>query len=276
MARDSSMTGMNKVEGVPRQEFFAVENFEAVYAHTQETWQDPVRAERYHSILSKVLKPQVHFGPDVEDQMGQELENGAQAAIAFTHGSMFDPIHIAAMAWQNSVFEPLVGKTMIGAKVPLFTVPVIGAIVPDLGAIPVYRKKDVLKDGQTPKEQDRLEAIRHEAGKAFIRTEIAGMNDGLHMAKHVEGTRNKEHPMQILEVRGGYGSVVCGVEPNVDVLMMTAAFYYGRGSDKTRRRPTMYVDIPEDQSRSEPEEVKRIITPALQHTLDQAVSLHTA
>jgi 1-acyl-sn-glycerol-3-phosphate acyltransferase len=270
------MTGMNTVEGMPRKEFFAVENFEAVYTHTQETWQDPERAERYHSLLSKVLKPQVHFGPGVEDRLDQELENGAQAAIAFTHGSMFDPVHIAAMAWRNRVFAPLVGKTMIGAKVPLFTVPVIGAIVPDLGAIPVYRKKDVLNDEQTPEEQERLEALRHQAGKAFIRTETAGMNSGLHMAKHVEGTRNKEHPMEILEVRSGYGNVVCAVEPDVDILMMTAAFYYGQGSDKTRRHPTMYVDIPQNQRRSEPEEVKRIITPALQNTLDQAVSLHTS
>jgi hypothetical protein len=143
-----------------------------------------------------------------------------------------------------------------------------------LGAVPVYRRKDVLNDQQTPEEQERLEAIRKQAGQAFIQTEISGMNQGLHMAKHVEGTRNKKHPMKIQVVRDGYANVVCNLEPNVDVLMMTAAFYYGQASSRTRRRPTIYLDVLENQRRTEPEEVTRMISPALQHTLDQAVSLH--
>lgn len=257
-----------------RRTFFELENYPAVYEHTENTWQNPQRARMYHNILSAVLKPQVHFEPGAEDRIDQELKNGAQCAIAFTHGSAVDPVHIAAMASQNKVFEPLIGKTMIGAKVSLFKTPLVGKIVPDLGAVPVWRSKDVRNDSDSPEVIERKKVIRKLAGEAFVKTEITGMNQGLHMAKHVEGTRNKENPLQILKVQDGFGKIVCGVEQDVDILLMTAAFYYGKGSSKTTRKPTLYLDIMPSQDRGDPSKVTRALSPALQRTLDLAVSLH--
>jgi 1-acyl-sn-glycerol-3-phosphate acyltransferase len=253
---------------------FDVANYAEVYAHVEQTWQDPQRANLYHNVLSRILKPNVQFGTGVEDRIDQELKNGAQCAIAFTHGSAVDPVQIAAMASQNKVFEPIIAKTMIGAKVSLFTTPIIGKIVPDLGAIPIWRKKDVLNDSQNSEEQERLEALRKLAGLAFVQTEITGMKQGLHMAKHVEGTRNKDDPKKILTIRDGFGKVVCGAGADTDILMITAAFWYGEGSSKTTRKPTIYLDIPQNQRRIEPEGVTRTIAPALQGCLSRAVTLH--
>jgi 1-acyl-sn-glycerol-3-phosphate acyltransferase len=291
----SSITGMNTVD-MPRKEFFDVDNYPAVYAHTRETWQDQEQAEKYHRILGRILAPHVYFAPGVEDRMEQEVENGAQCAIAFTHGSMLDPIQIAATAERNRSFDQLIGRTMIGAKVGLFTAPWIGERVPDLGALPVYRKKDVRDKKQSQEEQDRREAIRVEAGQEFINTKIIGMNQGLHVAMHVEGTRNRpnrlvavknaiktvagietEDPRKtILPLRDGYGNVVCGVNDDVDVLMMTGAFWYGSVVDlsKNWRRPTIYLDILKDQRRTDPKAVTGVLSPTLQHTLDQAILLH--
>ncbi len=58
---------------IDRREFYALENYEGVYAHVEQTWQDQEKAERYHALLSKVLKPQIYFGPGVEDRMQQEI-----------------------------------------------------------------------------------------------------------------------------------------------------------------------------------------------------------
>ncbi|MEK7599869.1 MAG: 1-acyl-sn-glycerol-3-phosphate acyltransferase [Patescibacteria group bacterium] len=254
---------------------FSVEHFEPIYANVQQTWQNPDRAQLYHKMAGTLLKPNVNFGLFVQEQMQEHIGDGGLCAIAFTHGSVLDPLHIAAMAQRNQVFEPLIGKTMIGAKAGLFTAPIVKTIVPDLGAVPVWRHKDVIdEDRQSQEEQQRLREIRKQAGRAFIQTQIAGINTGHHMAMHVEGTRNKDKPMQIQQVQAGFGEVVAGVDQNVKVLIMTAAFYYGTGKNKTKRKPTMFVDIPVNQGRSEPEEVRRTITPSLQTTLDQAIALH--
>ncbi|MEK7594578.1 MAG: 1-acyl-sn-glycerol-3-phosphate acyltransferase [Patescibacteria group bacterium] len=209
-----------------RQEFFAVENYKTALAHTEAHWQDPEQAAKLHARLSMVLKPRVHFAPGIEDRMTQEVANGAICAIAFNHASAFDPVQIAAMASQNPSFHPLIGKTMIGAKVGLFTSSVTGPIVPDLGALPIWRKKDVESKSDSAEERERLTGLRKLANQAVLATEIHGMNTGHHLAKHVEGTRNKKNPKMLLPVREGFGRVVAGVDPEVDILMMTGAFYY--------------------------------------------------
>src|SRR5580700_8099641 len=109
-----------ELSGAARQEYFQVQNFEAVYAHVEQTWQDPERAADYHRLAGRVMHPDTIFGPGVEDRIGQALKNGARLAIAFTHGKFVDPGEIAAMAEQNDVFEPMKGITMIGAKIPIF------------------------------------------------------------------------------------------------------------------------------------------------------------
>ncbi|MFI5270562.1 MAG: hypothetical protein ACHQT9_00770 [Candidatus Saccharimonadales bacterium] len=260
-----------------RKEYYDVHNYPQVYADVRETWQDPGRAELYHEVLSRVLSPHVVFAEGVEDRIGSEIRNGAQMAIALTHGTMFDPVHIAAMATQNEVFHPIIGKTMIGAKVGLFDTTAIGAVVPDLGAIPIWRKKDVHKKGESEEEKEELEAIRLKAGAEFIDTEIFGMEtEGLSMAKHVEGTRNKGDKTKIQKVYDGFGRVVSGVDPSVDILQATVAFYYGRwlNGSKTWLQPTMYVDIPADQRRDDKDFVTANIAASLQETLTLAVANH--
>jgi hypothetical protein len=260
-----------------RKEYYDVHNYEQVFADVRESWQDPGRAELYHEVLSKVLSPHVIFAEGVEDRIGSEVRNGAQMAIALTHGTMFDPPHIAAMATQNDVFQPIIGKTMIGAKVGLFSTSVIGAVVPDLGAIPVWRKKDVHHKGESEEEAAELEAVRSKAGDEFIETEIYGMEtDGLSMAKHVEGTRNRGDKTKIQKVYDGFGRVVSGVDPSKDILQTTIAFYYGRwlNLSKTWLQPTMYVDIPKDQRRDDKDLVTANIAATLQETLTLAVAHH--
>jgi hypothetical protein len=260
-----------------RKEYYDVHNYEQVYADVRETWQDPGRAELYHEVLSRILSPHVVFGDEVEDRIGQEIKNGAQVAIALTHGIMLDPVHIAAMASQNVVFHPIVGRTMIGAKVGLFSTDNIGAIVPDLGAIPIWRKKDVHKKGESEEEREELKTIRHNAGAEFIETEIYGMEThGLSMAKHVEGTRNKGDKTKIQKVYEGFGRVLSGVDPSKDILQLTVAFYYGRwlNGSKTWLEPTMYVDIPREQRRDDKDLVTANIAASLQETLALAVTHH--
>jgi|GEM_PF-7050244 hypothetical protein len=273
-----------ELSGAARQEYFQVQNFEAVYAHVEQTWQDPERAADYHRLAGRVMHPDTIFGPGVEDRIGQALKNGARLAIAFTHGKFVDPGEIAAMAEQNDVFEPMKGITMIGAKIPIFMYPLLGKRVADLGAYPIWRDKDVIdRKKQSPEEQAFFKEWQKKAGRASIDLEITGINEhGLHVVKHVEGTRKakppeqKGHPLKIKTVRDGFGETVAGVDPNIELLMVTAAFYYGRvrNFNRTLLSPTIYLDIPENQRHDDPDEVTRTIRPSLQETMYWAAALH--
>jgi hypothetical protein len=272
---------IRELEGAARKAYFRVDNFQTVYDHVEQTWQDPERALEYHQLAGRVMHPNTLFGPGVEDRIGQTLKNGARLAIAFTHGQFVDPGEIAAMAEHNDVFEPMKGITMIGAKVPIFMMPILGKRVPDLGAYPIWRLGDLLNKKQSPEEQDYIKEWQKKAGQGSIELEISGINEhGLHVVKHVEGTRKAKppekpgHPLKVKKVRDGFGETVARVDPSIELLVVTAAFYYGRRFTKTLLNPTIYLDIPEDQRRDDPEAITRVIRPSLQQTMYMAASLH--
>lgn len=275
---------MRELSGAAREDYFRVQNFEAVYAEVQQTWQDPEQAAKLHHLASKVMHPQILYGPGVKDRMHQVLQNGGRGAIAFSHGAFVDPGEIAAMAEEEEVFDPMKTITMIGAKVPIFMYKLLGKRVPDLGAYPIWRIPDVIDPKtQSPEEQEYLREWQKRAGRASIDLEVNGMNNhGKHLVKHVEGTRKAKppekqgHPLEIKTVRDGFGMTMARVDSNIEVLMMTAAFYYGRvrNLNRTLLSPTIYLDIPENQERTDPDEVTRTIVPSLQQSMYWAAALH--
>jgi hypothetical protein len=84
-----------------RRAYYDVENYEDVYAGVEQTWQNPERAARYHAVINRVFKPIVLFAPGAEDRFEQEIADGAQVAIAFSHGKYTDPIHLALPPWHH-------------------------------------------------------------------------------------------------------------------------------------------------------------------------------
>ena len=255
------------------------ENAQQAYddiASRGDVWQNQSRANFYHSVLNSVLDPDVQFVGESETILEDRLEEGYGIALAFNHAKAIDPVHIAAMASKEPSFEPMVGHTMIGAKVGIHKAPVVGGIVPDLGSIPLWRKpSDVVKD---PKELDEseLSSIKiqlNETNTSFIRLMQLGMERGHHMVQFAEGTRNREDPLKIQDVRSGFGRVVAGVEK--PIWYGVGAIYYGDEDNGTWRKPTMVVDLDLDsQARETPQQVKEVIMPKMQKALDTAVSHH--
>jgi hypothetical protein len=284
MSVESVENPMWELSGEAREAYFRVENFQAVYADVERNWQDPERAAQYHRVARKVLHPITLFGPGVEDRMGQVFKNGGRGAIAITHGNFLDPVEIAAFAEEEEVFDPMQGITMIGAKVPIFMYPLLGKRAPDLGGYPLWRTPDVIdKKRQSPEEQERLLEWQKRAGRASIDLEVNGMNNyGKHLVKHVEGTRKakppekQKHHLKIKRVYPGFGETMARVDQSIEVLMITAAIYYGRyrSLNKTWLNPTIYLDIPENQRRDDSEEVTRTIIPSLQESMYWAAALH--
>lgn len=240
------------------------------------------RAKFYHRVLGRALAPDSHFGEGVAERIEWGLDHDELIALSMTHGTLLDPTHIGAAAQREKQLRKLRGKTMIGAKVSLFKLPVVGKIIPDLGAEVVWREKDVKNKRLTPEEQARLLALQKLAGRAFIGNFVQGMDSGLNMAMHVEGTRNLEEPEippadglpSILPVQKGFGRILSSVKPSAKVLIVTTAFDYGQEPDRTQRAPTMYFDIPGNQNRSDPDEVTATITQGLRQSLHEARLIH--
>lgn len=262
-----------------RETKFDVANHVAIYERFENRTPHPNMAKFYHTVLGKALRPDSHFSEGAKEQMKWALDHGHLIALALTHGKLLDPPQIAAAVQREKALRKMRGTSMIGAKVSLYTgLPLLGPIITDIGARPVWREKDVLNKDMNL--EGAMTALEHQeaAGKEFIRSAIRSMNNGTNLAMHVEGTRNQEPDFTLAEdglprmlpVKKGFGYIVSAVNPDINILIATAAFSYS--PDASWRDAAIHFDVPEVQDRRDPDEVTDVITQSMRYGLKQARS----
>lgn len=240
-----------------------IENFEQVYDFYSNYQQPAFGARLGHRVMSWMFRPEVDYAPGANDASLELLNNPEKRTIiAINHLSDNDQYVVASMAHREPAFKQMIGNTFIQAKEPLFhhpnkmLRPLLRHGVDIMGAIPAFRKKDI-----TEEQED----LRHKATNRLIDVSIQKLQQGLHMAIFPEGTRNKDNPEKVQELKPGIAIVAGRVATFHEVGIIPVGFAY---DEDKKRHPQMWIGEPMYEDDFSPEN----LLPKLQQNMQDAVN----
>lgn len=250
-----------------------LENYQAVYEYYAQHRQNPVAWRLSHFVLGKLFRPNVTMAPGAAEEIERHLDRGNQLVVASNHVSDIDPPIIVATA-ERSPLKRIAGNTFIPSKYSLFRQTSLkGRVqrraIDGLGAIPIFRNKDVRPDGSEVSEEQKV--LQKAALSGLLETSIELINQGQNMAIFPEGERNPEDPANLLELGWGLGHIVCNADPKNDLAIVPMGIHYGIGEAKQAFTPSVHLGTPIPDSFTRPEEVISALKPVLQYTVDRAV-----
>lgn len=215
-----------------------LENYKQVYDYYEEYQQPKAGARLGHSVMSWMFRPQVEYSQGAKEASLDLLKDpNKRTIIAINHLSDNDQYVVASMAHREQSFRQMIGNTFVQAKEPLFhhpnkiIRPLLRRGVDVMGAVPAFRKKDVTED---------QEQLRHDATARLLDISVNKLQRGMHMAIFPEGTRNKDNPDKVQELRPGVAIVAGRVATACEVGIIPVGFTY----EGDKRHPKMWVGEP--------------------------------
>lgn len=249
----------------------ALENFEQVYDYYLD-YQQPQWGARFgHWAMSKMFHPTVEYIGNAEDLIDESINaQDERTVIIMNHLTDQDQYVISSMITDEEVFRPMIGKTFIQAKEPLFhhpnrpLRPLLRRGVDIMGAVPAFRKKDV--------NDDINPGLRRDATARLIDMSIEKLRRGGHMAMFPEGTRNKDCPETVQEFKSGLSSIIGGVAMTHQVNIVPIGFTYQLSGQSLGRRPHIAVGEPKPYSSFDENSFLEDARGGLQAVVDSALS----
>ena len=242
----------------------SLENETAVYDYFTDKEPSSRLMRPLHRLAAGVYRPDTVFAKGAEEAIARHIDSGRPIVMAANHLSMHDPLVLASMVQREKAFRPLIGRTLILSKPSLFNVPLVGRIVSNGGAIPVFRPEDI-------KSAEADEAVRRrETSAKAIGIAVAKLEQGFSIVLFPEGTRNKEDETRIQSLRPGIGRIACSASNRKNVLVVCTATAYGSEDKPSVFSPTIAVGYPLDVAR-EPEGMVEVVGESLQECLDAAL-----
>lgn len=243
-----------------------LENYETVYEYYRQYQQPRIGAYIGHSAMALMFRPNVRYAPGAEDAIQDLLhEEDGRVILAFNHLSDRDQYVVGAMARREPVMRQMAGNTFIQSKEVLFhhpnklLRPLLRQGVDIMGAIPAFRKKDI---------DESQDSLRKRATSAMLRTSVEKLRNGQHMAVFPEGTRNKEHPDTVQDIKPGIFVVAGQVAATHQVGIIPVGFTYG----DDMRHPDMWVDLPMIDDKFDADVFQPALRNVLQFSVTQARS----
>jgi len=254
-----------------------LKNYPEVYDYYEQHTQSQVFARLGHAVLGKLYRPEITYAHDgaAEDAIRDEFRAGTRLAIASNHLTEDDQYVIVSAAQTEKVLHPLRGNTFIPTEVSLFKRPskkggwFLRRMVDELGAIPVYRKKDIEREGIefTPE----VEAQYHAAMIRADEVEVAKLVGGSNMAVFPEGTRNRSQHFRVQPLKMGFAHTVCKAAEQVPVSVVPFGIYYGgeptdydHPNPPAKYKPHVRIGMPIPVDNKTPEELVEVLRPAIQ------------
>lgn len=209
-----------------------LKNYPRVYDHYENKRQNPGAARRRHTILAKLFKPTIHtLNPDLDQQIKELRERGAQFVIAGNHVSDVDPVIMASLTRHYPPLAHLEGNTFIPSKSTLFKHRFVRWLIDDLGATPQFRTKDVGRNGEPL--PDDVKQLRNAGRKrSFLMARSKLEKQRQNMGIYPEGERNGEERDRISKIGFGLGKMICELDPSVEIAIIPIGVHY----DTERKR----------------------------------------
>lgn len=283
------------------------EAIDAMYDFYEVHQQSQAFARLAHFVLGKIYRPIITFEDGAEEAIGEAIQNDVRLNIAPNHLTDQDQNNIVAMAEREPVFHPLRGHTHIPAKQSIFTRPlrkggpILRRAVDGLGAIPVYRMEDLRRLGLDKDEEavknyeyaiDRVHEVQntrlvrgvrnHGYSRYYSGTAPSSLPFD-HWASFYESTRNLFNHTIVQQLKMGPANTACEAAANVDVAVIPMGFYYGgepvdykKGDVPAKRTPDLHIGYPIPVKTSDPEELIKLVHPAIQACVDVAVAASLA
>lgn len=218
--------------------------------------------------MGLAFRPSVKYAPGAEEQIGELFSSNKSVVLTSNHTRGVDPCIIAAIPTIETVFNPLIGNTFIPSKISIFKNPLVRRAVDGLGAVPVFRPKDIAEaveanPGASP-------GLSRSALTAFVKTCVTKIEAGQNMAIFPEGTRNKNDPNKVQELQGGIGLMVCRVTKVPQPAVIPLGIYYGDRAGYGRA-PSVFVGQPSSEPFQKPAELMEWLRPEMQTCVDAAI-----
>lgn len=241
-----------------------LQNFEQVYDYYAQYRQPKVGAYIGHKAMSLAFRPSVQYSRGAQDKIQDIINSEGRLVVALNHLSDNDQYVVSAMALREKVFRPMVGNTFIQSKEALFhhpnklIRPLLRRGVDIMGAIPAFRKKDV-----NPEDTE----LRRQATDMMFEVSIKKLFNGQHMAIFPEGTRNKEQPEVVQELKPGINAVLGEIATSLNVGIVPIGFTY----EGDKRHPSMWVEEPITLDNFDGESLLLDLHDSLQYSVDRAL-----
>ena len=250
------------------------DSIQEAYAYHRNRHQSPLGAAIVYPIVEAVFRGRTAYEEGARADIADHLANGGQGEIAFEHLSITDPFAVGAQAKRDPALQPMVAKTVVPAKAPLYRIRPIAWFLEHMDAKPALRDKDKhdpkFKPHSDPEEVKRLMA---QAGDAVVDICIDHVNNGGHVLLFPRGERKAKDDDSLIEpdhLRLGDGRIAVGVDHPDQLLIMPGAINYDRGW----RHPSIFfarpLRVPPDVT---PKSILAVVAGSMQQSAEQAAEL---
>jgi 1-acyl-sn-glycerol-3-phosphate acyltransferase len=203
-----------------------VANYDALYDY-YENRQPSERFSRFaFAALAKVYRPEAVFESGTADEVAKHLEANGSLIVAANHVNIHDQFVVASLARREEPLDQLPGRTIIPAKVSLFSPKPLRVAVDAMGAVPTFRYKDIA-DKQTGVADEEHVRYKRAADMRMIRMMTRTLIQGRHVAIFPEGTRNADDPSRVQKIQRGIGVIAQNAAKKTAVAVLPVGIAYG-------------------------------------------------
>jgi 1-acyl-sn-glycerol-3-phosphate acyltransferase len=186
-------------------------------------------ARTIHALSSLAFHPDITSDEGALVSLRETLDDKSKRVVlSCNHQSNWDSVELAGIVQRVPEMRPMIGHTRIFSKPSFFRYPIMRTIFDGIGAIPVFRKKDILRAyGDDPAGITDSRKARD----ALISITVKRMVEyGEDLAGYFEGERNTEDITQVLDLQPGVIKVFKGVlQSNVQPVVFAVATNYQNG-----------------------------------------------
>jgi len=215
----------------------SIDNADALFRYYTEYQPNVARARRAHRAISAVYTPRIEFADGAEERIARRLDQRAGLILSPYHQSNHDAMVVASLPIYAEVIESLIGHTRILAKAGLYRYPLVRPFIEMMGAVPVFRSKDV------PGENEEQRAHRHRANRLAVDLCVRQLVNRDHAAIFPGGGRDKEGTGIIQALRPGIAEMATiAVDQSAEVSIVPIGMKYGH----EHASPYVHIGMPYD------------------------------